>query len=141
MASRSPFPGQLQADNFSKFVDLLTGDIRRSREEDGDISALYNLPTSDQTGVLLKHKQKMLQPFSDHQVDMKIMYYELIKMLMDYDKRQQSEEEYFVTNTIHKIEGYQQLTNKVTENKILFQTLTFLLHFPASATSQQKVPD
>ena len=83
----------------------------------------------------------MLQPFSDHQVDMKIMYYELIKMLMDYDKRQQSEEEYFVTNTIHKIEGYQQLTNKVTENKILFQTLTFLLHFPASATSQQKVPD
>ena len=99
----------------------MTGDIRRSREEDGDISALYNLPTSDQTGVLLKHKQKMLQPFSDHQVDMKIMYYELIKMLMDYDKRQQSEEEYFVTNTIHKIEGYQQLTNKVTENKILFK--------------------
>ena len=44
---------------------------------------------------------------------MKIMYYELIKMLMDYDKKQQSEEEYFVTNTIHKIEGYQQLTNKV----------------------------
>ena len=45
---------------------------------------------------------------------MKIMFYELIKMLMDYDKKQQSEEEYFVSNTIHKIEGYQQLTNKVS---------------------------
>ena len=28
---------------------------------------------------------------------MKIMYYELIKMLMDHDKQQQSEEEYNVT--------------------------------------------
>ena len=120
---------------------FFTDNISRSRDEAGDISDLYSLPIVDRTGVLLKHKQKMLQPFSDHQIDMKIMYYELIKMLMDYDKKQQSEEEYFVTNTIHKIEGYQQLTNKVTENKILFQSLTFLLHFPASATSQQKVPD
>ena len=31
------------------------------------------------------------------QVDMKIMYYELIKMLMEHDKQQQSEEEYNVT--------------------------------------------
>ena len=29
--------------------------------------------------------------------DMKIMYYELIKMLMEHDKQQQSEEEYNVT--------------------------------------------
>ena len=78
------------------------------------LTGLYSLSDSDQTGVLSKHKDKLLQPFSDRQVDMKIMFYELIKMLMDYDKNQQSEQEYFVTNTVHKIEGYQQLTNKVT---------------------------
>ena len=99
--------------NITPSSQVFTDNISRSRDEAGDISDLYSLPIVDRTGVLLKHKQKMLQPFSDHQIDMKIMYYELIKMLMDYDKKQQSEEEYFVTNTIHKIEGYQQLTNKV----------------------------
>ena len=89
-------------------------DTFRAGEHGGDVTGLYSLAAQDQTGVLNKHKHKLLQPFSDRQVDMKIMYYELIKMLMDYDKKQQSEEEYFVTNTVHKIEGYQQLTNKVT---------------------------
>ena len=60
-----------------------------------------------------KHKDKLLTPFSEHQVDMKIMYYELIKMLMDHDRDQMSEEEFSVTKTVHKIEGYQQLTNKL----------------------------
>ena len=100
------------------FHDSVNKIFSRSRDEDGDIARLYSLPGQDHTGVLLKHKQKLLQPFSEHQVDMKIMFYELIKMLMDYDKKQQSEEEYFVSNTIHKIEGYQQLTNKVSDSYI-----------------------
>ena len=95
-------------------------DTFRAGEHGGDITGLYSHEDRDQTGVLNKHKTKLLQPFSERQVDMKIMYYELIKMLMDYDKKQQSEEEYFVTNTVHKIEGYQQLTNKVTLNQTHF---------------------
>ena len=89
-------------------------DTFRAGEHGGDLAGLYSLADSDQTGVLSKHRQKLLQPFSDRQVDMKIIFYELIKMLMDHDKSQLSEEEYYVTNTVHKIEGYQQLTNKVT---------------------------
>ena len=81
----------------------------------------------------------MLQPFSDHQIDMKIMYYELIKMLMDYDKKQQSEEEYFVTNTIHKIEGYQQLTNKVN-SYFLISFKWKLTSLSAAETSQHEIP-
>ena len=83
----------------------------RSGSHDEDIRPLYDI--EDETGVLDKHRSKMLGPFMEHQVDMKIMYYELIKMLMDHDKNEQSEEEYNVTRTVHKIEGYQQLTNKL----------------------------
>lgn len=85
--------------------------VTRSGSHDEDISPLYDI--EDETGVLDKHRSKMMGPFMEHQVDMKIMYYELIKMLMDHDKNEQSEEEYNVTRTVHKIEGYQQLTNKL----------------------------
>ena len=85
--------------------------MTRSGSHDEDISPLYDI--EDETGVLDKHRSKMMGPFMEHQVDMKIMYYELIKMLMDHDKNEQSEEEYNVTRTVHKIEGYQQLTNKL----------------------------
>ena len=40
------------------------------------------------------------------QVDMKIMYYELIKMLIEYE-RSSHPEEYDATKTVGKIEGYQ----------------------------------
>jgi len=86
-------------------------DTYRSGQHQNDIGPLYEL--EDETGVLGKHKDKLLTPFSEHQVDMKIMYYELIKMLMDHDRDQMSEEEFSVTKTVHKIEGYQQLTNKL----------------------------
>ena len=85
--------------------------VTRSGHHDEDISPLYDI--EDETGVLNKHRSKMIGPFMEHQVDMKIMYYELIKMLMEHDKNEQSEEEYNVTRTVHKIEGYQQLTNKL----------------------------
>lgn len=54
---------------------------------------------------MARHKEKLMAAFLDHQVDMKIMYYELIKMLMEHEKEQLSEEEYHVTKTVHKIEG------------------------------------
>ena len=112
-------------------------DTFRAGEAGGDITGLYSRAGQDQTGGLNKHRQKLLQPFSERQVDMKIMYYELIKMLMDYDKKQQSEEEYFVTNTVHKIEGYQQLTNKVNLHPIVFVHKNHnLVCLIASKTSQ-----
>ena len=43
---------------------------------------------------------------------MKIMYYELIKMLIDYERRNHPET-YDATKTVGKIEGYQELTNKL----------------------------
>ena len=107
--------------------------MTRSGRHNEDIAPLYEI--EDETGVLDKHRNKMLGPFMEHQVDMKIMYYELIKMLMDYDKRQQSEEEYFVTNTIHKIEGYQQLTNKLQRHL----NKKFLTEIGEVKTNQTKI--
>merc|ERR1711936_41561 len=46
------------------------------------------------------------------QVDMKIMYYELIRMLIDYERKNHPQT-YDATKTVGKIEGYQELTNKL----------------------------
>ena len=46
------------------------------------------------------------------QVDMQIMYYELIRMLIDYERKNHPET-FDATKTVGKIEGYQELTNKL----------------------------
>ena len=43
---------------------------------------------------------------------MKIMYYELIRMLIDYERKHHPQT-YDATKTVGKIEGYQELTNKL----------------------------
>ena len=43
---------------------------------------------------------------------MKIMYYELIRMLIDYERKNHPKD-YDATKTVGKIEGYQELTNKL----------------------------
>merc|ERR1711874_205265 len=75
-----------------------------------DISELYEF--ADSTGILERHKQLLSQPFHDGQVDMKIIYYELIRMLIDYERKHHPET-YDATKTVGKIEGYQELTNKL----------------------------
>ena len=62
--------------------------MTRSGRHNEDIAPLYEI--EDETGVLDKHRNKMLGPFMEHQVDMKIMYYELIKMLISHDTPPQS---------------------------------------------------
>ena len=48
-------------------------------------------------------------------VDLKILYYELIRMLVNYEREQSRDQElYEYTRSITKIEGYQ------VSNKILF---------------------
>ena len=43
---------------------------------------------------------------------MKIMYYELIRMLIDYERKNHPQT-FDATKTVGKIEGYQELTNKL----------------------------
>ena len=43
---------------------------------------------------------------------MKIIYYELIRMLIDYERKHHPET-YDAAKTVGKIEGYQELTNKL----------------------------
>merc|ERR1711892_604640 len=88
-----------------KFLDKY-----RTDAQNHDISELYQF--ADQTGVLERHRQLLSQPFNENRVDMKIMYYELIKMLIDYE-RQNHPHSYDATKTVGKIEGYQELTNKL----------------------------
>merc|ERR1711892_1634438 len=52
------------------------------------------------------------EPFQENQVDMKIMYYELIRMLIDYERKNHPES-FDATKSVGKIEGYQELTNKL----------------------------
>jgi hypothetical protein len=60
------------------------------------------------SGKLLVFKHNYLLD----QVDMKIIFYELIRMLSEYGKNEASEV-YDDTKTIPKIEGYQELTNRL----------------------------
>merc|ERR1712058_42871 len=88
-----------------KFLDRYRTDVRSY-----DISELYEF--ADETGILERHKQMLAGPFQDSQVDMKIMYYELIRMLIDYERKNHPST-YDATKTVGKIEGYQELTNKL----------------------------
>eukprot|EP00092_Neocalanus_flemingeri_P014465 GFUD01015609.1.p1 GENE.GFUD01015609.1~~GFUD01015609.1.p1 ORF type:complete len:1372 (-),score=525.76 GFUD01015609.1:84-4199(-) len=74
------------------------------------IEELYQF--ADQTGILERHRQLLAKPFHENEVDMKIMYYELIKMLIAYEREGQSSR-YDTTKTVGKIEGYQELTNRL----------------------------
>merc|ERR1712112_63507 len=88
-----------------KFLDKYRTDVRTY-----DISELYEF--ADRTGILERHKHMLNQPFQENQVDMKIMYYELIRMLIDYERKNHPES-YDATKSVGKIEGYQELTNKL----------------------------
>jgi len=88
-----------------KFLDKYRTDVGNY-----DIEELYQF--TDKTGILDRHRQLLIKPFKEHQVDMKIMYYELIKMLIDYERKNQPDT-YDSTKTVGKIEGYQELTNKL----------------------------
>jgi len=91
---------------------LLFLDKYRTGPESCDIKELYQF--SDRTGILTTHQQCLAQPYVDRQVDMKIMYYELIKMITAHERDHcQDEELYDKTRTVAKIEGYQELTNKM----------------------------
>merc|ERR1712079_277665 len=88
-----------------KFLDKYRTDIQTY-----DVSDLYEF--ADTTGILERHKQLLSEPFKEGQVDMKIMYYELIRMLIDYERKNHPQT-YDATKTVGKIEGYQELTNKL----------------------------
>jgi len=91
---------------------LLFLDKYRTGPESCDIKELYQF--SDRTGILTTHQQCLAQPYEDSQVDMKIMYYELIKMITAHERDHCMDEElYDKTRTVAKIEGYQELTNKM----------------------------
>ena len=63
---------------------------------------------SDTTGILELHKRLLSKPFLDNEVDMKILYYELIRMLIHYEQEQSRDPDlYEFTRSITKIEGYQ----------------------------------
>eukprot|EP00092_Neocalanus_flemingeri_P038985 GFUD01042439.1.p1 GENE.GFUD01042439.1~~GFUD01042439.1.p1 ORF type:complete len:1369 (+),score=525.37 GFUD01042439.1:46-4152(+) len=74
------------------------------------IEELYQF--ADQTGILERHRQLLAKPFHENEVDMKIMYYELIKILIAYERGVQSSGN-DTTKTVGKIEGYQELTNRL----------------------------
>ena len=75
----------------------------RSNGDKYDIDELYEF--ADHTGILERHRQLLAKPFHENQVlqlfsqdniksfqvDMKIMYYELIKMLIEYERNKQPE--------------------------------------------------
>ncbi len=57
----------------------------RSSNDKQDVYKLYEF--HDQTGILNEHKEYLNTVYEDNnKVDVKVMYFELIKMLMDKDK-------------------------------------------------------
>ena len=67
---------------------------------------------------------------------MKIIYYELIKMLIDYERRN-NPTAYDATKNVGKIDGYQELTNKLQR----FLNQRFILDIQKLSKTCEKLPD
>jgi len=91
-------------DHALHFLDTYRNDISNH-----DIKQLYQF--QDTTGILETHKLMFENIFMDSKVDMKIIFYELIRMLLEY--RSDEFEDINDAKSIKKIEGYQDLTNKL----------------------------
>ena len=98
-------------------------------EDQKCFNELYDF--DDETGILGHHKQMFyhskdygtdnrLESGSD---DIKIMFYELIKMICDFDNQNRNS-----FRQIHKIDGFQHLSNKLFLQKMknLRKAITFL---------------
>ena len=62
-------------------------------------------------GLLEKHRQMHEKPFHQDKVDVKDMYLDLIKLIMDQEQEKwpKGHEQ---TKDIHKLQNYQELTNR-----------------------------
>jgi len=91
---------------------LMFLDMYRTGDHSCHIDDLYQF--TDKTGILDGHKQSLAQPYDDNQVNMKIMYYELIRMMIRHERDNCKDQDlYDDTKSVAKIEGYQELTNKL----------------------------
>ena len=99
------------ADNLWRHA-LDTLDKYKDPDGGSDIAYLYQYEEEDATGILKRHKT-LVQPNTN---EPKTMYFELIKMLMDFEKQHSNQEAYQEIQSISKIQGYQDLTNRLLRN-------------------------
>ena len=99
------------ADNLWRHA-LDTLDHYKDPDGGADISHLYEYEENDTTGILKRHKTLVNNVTSEP----KTMYFELIKMLMDFEKQHSNQEAYQEIQSISKIQGYQDLTNRLLRN-------------------------
>ena len=95
------------------FHALKVLDTFRTSSESQDVFRLYEF--EDNTGILENHKQHLKSMVSHDRLDVKTMYFELIKMLLDQDKNQ-SPAGFKETRDIDRIQGFQELTNRLQFN-------------------------
>jgi len=110
-------PKSEDPEDCSKMADKLwrhaleTLDNFKEKDGGGDISScLYKF--QDDTKILDQHQEKV----SSVTTEPKTMYFELIKMLTDFEKKHSNQEAYNQVKDVHKIQGYQDLTNRLLRN-------------------------
>merc|ERR1711892_1534640 len=115
MGSTHPTPGRAELGSMVEelwYHALVFLDKYRLGHDSCNIQDLYKFV--DETGILSTHQECLAQPYEDSQVDMKIMYYELIRMISAHQRDNCADEELFdSTKAVSKIEGYQELTNRL----------------------------
>merc|ERR1711892_1647662 len=115
MGSTHPTPGRAELGSMVEelwYHALVFLDKYRLGHDSCNIQDLYKFV--DETGILSTHQECLAQPYEDSQVDMKIMYYELIRMITAHQRDNSADEELFdSTKAVAKIEGYQELTNRL----------------------------
>ena len=85
---------------------LVTVFCYRTGEHNDHTVQLY----TDQTGILDTHKDWL----AGRQVDMKIVFYELIRMIIGHERDKCEDPDlYDLARSVEKIDGYQELTNKM----------------------------
>ena len=122
------------------FHALRVLDNFRTSSEVEDVFKLYEF--QDESGILSKHKEHLETMFNQEKVDVKIVYFELIKMLMDQDKKERGIEGFRQTKDVEKIQGFQELTNRyiIINQSIILHTVGELKDLTLHRTTVVKLP-
>jgi len=97
-----------------KVLDSLRTSSAKDESEFNFKESFYKF--EDDTDILKKHREHLEKKYTEEHVDVKTMYIELIRMMLDRDRQQKEIKSVQETENMEKIQGFQELTNRLFFN-------------------------